>query len=73
MTVARWEHRFEVVHLSGKDHDASRGAAEAALDALGADGWEVVGFSPANAASHGLHVETTEYVVLLKRQVRGRS
>ncbi len=72
MTVTRWEHRLEVVHLSGKDHDASRAEAVAVLDALGADGWEVVGFSPSNAASHGLRVETTEYIVLLKRQVRGR-
>ena len=70
MTVSRWEHRFEVVHLSGKDRDASRDEAVAVLDALGADGWEVVGFSPANAASHGLHVETTDYIVLLKRPVR---
>ena len=31
------------------------------LDALGHDGWEAVGFSPSNASSHGLHVETTQY------------
>ena len=72
MTVTRWEHLLEVVHLSGKDHDATRAEAVATLDALGADGWEVVGFSPANASSHGLHVETTDYIVLLKREVKGR-
>jgi len=73
MSNTRWEHRLEIVHLGGKDHDASRAVAVAALDALGADGWEVVGFSPSNAASHGLRVETTEYLVLMKRQVGGRS
>ena len=73
MPVTRWEHRLEIVHLAGKDHgEASRTDAVAMLDALGADGWEVVGFSPSNAASHGLRVETTEYIVLLKRPAKGR-
>ena len=72
MTVTRWEHRLEIVHLPGKDDDAARAQAVSALDALGAQGWEVVGFSPSNASSHGLRVETTEYVVLLKRAVRAR-
>jgi hypothetical protein len=41
------------------------------LDALGAVGWEAVGFSPSQAASHGLRVETSEHVVLLKRRPFG--
>lgn len=68
MTGTRWEYRLEVVHLSGKDGGArSRADATEMLDALGAAGWEAVGFSPSQAASHGLRVETSEYVVLLKR------
>jgi len=42
-------------------------SAAVELDALGGDGWEAVGISPSHASSHGLHVETTRYVVLLKR------
>ena len=72
MTATRWEHRLEIIHLAGKDDEAARAEAVSVLDALGADGWEVVGFSPSHAASHGLRVETTEYVVLLKRAVKGR-
>jgi hypothetical protein len=68
MTVARWEYRLEVMHLGGKDGGAaSRVDAAAILDALGAEGWEAVGFSPSQASSHGLRVETSEHVVLLKR------
>jgi hypothetical protein len=68
MTIARWEYRLEVIHLSGNDDGAtSRADAVSTLDTLGRDGWEVVGLSPSHAASHGLRVETTEYVVLLKR------
>lgn len=68
MTNARWEYRLEVVHLGGKDGGAtSRADAAAMLDALGDDGWEAIGFSPSQAASHGFRVETSEYVVLLKR------
>ena len=73
MTVTRWEHRLEILQLAGKDHDASRAAAVSALDALGSEGWEVIGFSPSSAASHGFRVETNEYVVLLKRPAKGRS
>ena len=71
MTSARWEYRIEVVHLGGKDGGAtSRDEAAATLDALGREGWEAVGFSPSQASSHGLRVETTEHVVLLKRPKR---
>ena len=56
------------MHLGGKDGGAaSRTDAVSTLDVLGDDGWEVVSFSPSHAASRGLSVETTEYVVLLKR------
>jgi hypothetical protein len=59
----QWEYRFEIVLL---DRDA--GPAADLLDRFGAEGWEAVGFSPAQATSHGLRtVQTTEYVVLLKR------
>jgi hypothetical protein len=44
-----------------------RANAVSGLDTLGQDGWEVVGLSPSQASSHGLRVETTEYVLLLKR------
>lgn len=68
MTNTRWEYRLEVVHLGGKDGgSASRADAAEMLDALGEAGWEAVGFSPSQAASHGFRVETSEYVVLLKR------
>jgi hypothetical protein len=71
MTVERWEYRLEVVHLGGKDGGvASRADAAAALDTLGKDGWEAVGFSPSQASSHGLRVETSEHIVLLKRPRR---
>jgi hypothetical protein len=60
-----WEYRFVRVQLGDRD-DASAAADE--LDALGADGWEAVGFSPAHASGHGLSVHTTQYVVLLKRE-----
>jgi hypothetical protein len=62
-----WEYRLETLSLPAKDDDHARTEATRALDALGADGWEAVGFSPSHAASHGLRVETTRYVVLLKR------
>ena len=67
MPLTRWEHRLEVLHIAGKDDTASRAEAVATLDGLGHDGWEVVGISPSHASSHGLRVETTSYVVLLKR------
>ncbi len=76
MNNAQWEYRLEVLHLAGKDGgEAARADAIAALDRLGRDGWEAVGFSPSQASSHGLRVETTEHVVLLKRArrvVKGR-
>ncbi len=62
-----WEYRLETLSLPAKDDERATAAATDALDALGADGWEAVGFSPSHAASHGLRVETTRYVVLLKR------
>jgi len=62
-----WEYRLETLTIPGKDDDRARGEATRALDTLGADGWEAVGFAPSHAASHGLRVETTRYVVLLKR------
>lgn len=65
-----WEYRLETLALSGKEDDAAVAAAERGLGALGADGWEAVGFAPSHAASHGLRVETTRYVVLFKRAVR---
>jgi hypothetical protein len=67
----RWEYRLEVMHLGGKDGGAaSRADAASMLDTCGRDGWEVVGFSPSHASSRGLSVETTEFVVLLKRPAR---
>ena len=73
MTTTRWEYRLEVVHLVGKDDGAtSRADAVSTLDMLGRDGWEVVGFSPSHASSHGLRVETTQYVVSLKRPSKDR-
>ena len=71
MTDARWEYRLELIDLVDKDTGpASRAAAVSALDVLGRDGWEAVTFSPSHASSHGLRVETTQYVVLLKRRKR---
>lgn len=68
MTYALWEYRLEVIHLAGRQDSATaRAEAVSDLDLLGRDGWEAVGFSPAQASSHGLRVETTQYVVLLKR------
>ncbi len=63
-----WEYRLETIALPARDDGHGRDEATQALDALGADGWEAVGFSPSHAASHGLRVETTRYVVLLKRK-----
>ena len=68
--TTRWEHRLEILHLSGKDDVSPRVEAVDALDALGREGWEVVGMSPSHASSHGFRVETTEFVVLLKRQLK---
>ena len=73
MSVARWEYRLEDLRITGKDPASSRADAVAMLDALGQDGWEVVGLSPAHASSHGLRVETTDCVVSLKRPRRGKS
>ena len=71
MTTPRWEHHFEVLELAGKrGDDAMRADAIATLDALGRDGWEVVGLTPSHASSHGLRVETTEYIALLKRPLK---
>jgi hypothetical protein len=64
---AQWEYRLETITVPGKDDADALRAATVALDALGADGWEAVGLSPSHASSHGLRVETTRYVVLLKR------
>jgi hypothetical protein len=62
--MTRFEYRLLTVRIGAHDeHDR----VEAELDALGAEGWEAVGFSPATASGRGLHVETTEYVVLFKR------
>ena len=64
MESVQWEYRFEIVVIP--EHQTH--AATALLDGFGAEGWEAVGFSPAAATSHGLRtVQTTEYVVLLKR------
>jgi hypothetical protein len=71
MTNERWEYRVERFHIVGKDDAAeARADAVAALNALGRDGWEAVGFSPSQASSHGLRVETTQHLVLLKRRTR---
>jgi hypothetical protein len=64
----QWEYRFEIAVIPDQDPEA----ATRLLDELGAEGWEAVGFSPAEATSHGLRtVQTTEYVVLLKRPRAG--
>jgi hypothetical protein len=61
------------VHVTGKDDGAQeRADAVSTLDALGRDGWEAIGFSPSHASSRGLRVETTEYLVLLKRPLAPR-
>lgn len=61
----RFEYRWEVVTAAkGEPPDA-----DGLLDRLGADGWEAVGVAPSTASGHGLRVETTAYVVLLKRRV----
>ena len=66
MHKVKWEYRLEAVQLPPNDA-AQRAEVVALLDTYGRDGWEAVGFSPSHAASHGLRVETTQYVVLLKR------
>jgi|GEM_PF-3147647 hypothetical protein len=59
-----WEYHLEIVHTdNGRDPLASM----ARLDELGRDGWEAVGLAPATASRHGLGVESSEFVVLLKR------
>ena len=73
MTNDHWEYRLEVLHVAGKDDAASaRAEATSMLDALGRDGWEAVGFSPSQASSHGLRVETTQHLVLFKRRHAAR-
>jgi hypothetical protein len=62
-----WTYRLDTITVPGKDDADALAAATEALDALGADGWEAVGIAPSHASSHGLRVETTRYVVLLKR------
>jgi hypothetical protein len=64
-----WEYRMETVTVPGKDDEGALRAATAVLDELGAQGWEAVGMSPSHATSHGLRVETTRFVVLLKRPI----
>ena len=61
--VTTWEYRLETVHTD-KGHDPL-----AAIDELGREGWEAVGIAPATASRHGLGVESSEFVVLLKRPV----
>jgi len=61
--MTRWEHRLEVIDLAAGNGLPAVGV----LDELGAQGWEVVGFAPSKAAGHGLHVETSAYLVLMKR------
>ncbi|MGZ4675271.1 MAG: hypothetical protein ACXVJ7_13735 [Acidimicrobiia bacterium] len=68
--MTRWEYRLEVLELPGKDDPDARIERAAALDQLGAEGWEAVGVTPTHAASHGLRVETTRFIVLLKRPIR---
>jgi hypothetical protein len=68
--LTKWEYRVEVVQLGGRNADTTRAEVASALTALGRDGWEAVGFSPSHASSHGFSVETTQYVVLLKRPAR---
>ena len=68
--TTRWEYRLETITVPGKDDVGALHAAVAELDALGVDGWEAVGVSPSHASSHGLRVETTRYVVLLKRPAK---
>ena len=68
--ATRWEYALEVLNLAGKDGVASRADAVATLDSLGRDGWEAISLSPSHASSHGLRVETTDYVVLLKRPLK---
>jgi len=65
--TTRWEYRLETITVPGKDDADALRSAKAELDALGVKGWEAVGISPSHASSHGLRVETTRYVVLLKR------
>jgi len=65
---AQWQYRLEVIDLAAGNGIPAVGV----LDALGAQGWEVVGFAPSKAASHGLRVETSAYVVLLKRPRNGQ-
>ncbi|MFN8037448.1 MAG: hypothetical protein U0V73_16125 [Acidimicrobiia bacterium] len=65
--MTRWEYRLELVHT---DHDHDPEASVRALDRLGTDGWEAVGIAPATAARHGLGVESSAFVVLLKRSRR---
>jgi len=62
-----FEYRLEIVHV---DRQGADGDDLAALDALGAEGWEAVGFAPSTASGRGLHVETSSYVTLLKRRRR---
>lgn len=61
----KFQYRFVTVHTP-----ESREAPEELddLNALGAQGWEAVGFSPATAGGRGLHVTTSTYVILLKRR-----
>ncbi len=71
MTTTRWEYRIEVMNLLDDHGTAASEPAAAALGLLGRDGWEVVGVSPSRASSHGLRVETTQHVLLLKRAAAG--
>jgi len=70
--MTRWEYRLEVTDLpAGNELSAAGARIVSMLDELGAQGWEVVDFTPWKAASHGLRVETNAYVVLLKRPLDG--
>ena len=64
--MRQWEYRFVRVHLGDRDDPT---AAADALNGDGGEGWEAVGFAPAHAGSHGLSVQTTDYVVLFKRAI----
>jgi hypothetical protein len=69
--AARTRFEYRVVTIT-VDRAQADGVDLAALDDLGAEGWEAVGISPATASGRGLHVETSTYVVLLKRTRSGR-
>lgn len=62
--MTKWEYRMALVHTN---HDRGEPDPVEVLNELGDEGWEAVALVPTTASRHGLGVESSNFLVLLKR------